>query len=411
MKIAVMLRHYDQHEGGVKVYTHTIVPRLLGLGHDHEFVLLYKNRSLLGTFGDFPNVKEIVCPLPGKLLWDQVGVPWIARKEKVDVVFNAKFAIPLFSRVKKVFVLHGSEWFVVPEAFPWLDRFYARTVMPVYCRKSDAFVAVSSVIGRDAVKHTGVDPNKIFAVHNGFDPAAFRVIKEEKICNDVRDRYGLPNRSILWVGQIHPLKNVRRLLRAFASIKDQVPHDLVICGDKTPRGRHDLDEIDQLGIRDRVRFPGWVSHNDLPALYNLADLFVLPSLYEGFGIPLIEAMACGCPVLTSKTASPPEVTNGAAILVDPLNVDDIASGMLRVLSNPLLQKEMVEKGLRRAQEFSWDKCAASVLQVLETVAESQPATSVGRSMDSSPLWKIPRLSWQWVCCGVHALVTWIVDWL
>jgi glycosyltransferase involved in cell wall biosynthesis len=410
MKIAVMLRHYDQHKGGVKVYTHTIVPRLLRLGHDHEFVLLYKNRKHLGTFGELPNVKEIVCPLPGKFLWDQLGVPWIAQKEKVDLIFNAKFAIPFFSQAKKVFVLHGSEWFVVPETFFWPDRLYARKMMPVYCRRSDAFIAVSSVVGTDAAKYAGVDPQKIFTVHNGFDPGAFRVIKEEAICKNVRDRYGLPNRSILWVGQIHPLKNLQRLIRAFARIKDQVRHDLVICGERTPRGNHELDEIDQLGIRDRVRFPGWVSHDDLPILYNLADLFVLPSLYEGFGIPLIEAMACGCPVVTAKTASPPEVTNGAAMLVDPNDVDDIASGMLRVLSNPSLQTEMIEKGLRRAQEFSWDKSAASVLHVLETVAASQPATSVGRLMDNSAR-QIARLSWRSGSVAVHAFVTWIKDWL
>jgi glycosyltransferase involved in cell wall biosynthesis len=411
MKIAVMLRHYDQHEGGVKVYTHTIMPRLLRLGQEHEFLLLYKNRRRLGTFADFPNVKEMVCPLPTRSLWDQVGVPWIAHKEKVDVIFNTKFAIPLFSRAKKVFVLHGSEMFVLPEAFPWLDRLYVTNVMPVYCRKADAFIAVSSAVARDAVEHAHVDPNKIVTVHYGFEHHAFRVIKEERVCKDVRDRYNLPNQFVLWVGQIDPRKNVPRLLRAFARIKDQVPHHLVICGEKTPGGKHDTDEIDRLGIRDRVRFPGWVFHDDLPALYNLADLFVLPSLYEGFGIPLIEAMACGCPVITSKTASPPEVTKGAAILVDPLSVDDIAAGMLRVLLNPSLQKEMVEKGLRRAEEFSWDKCARSVLQVLEALAERQPAPSVNRSIENSSLWKIPRLSWRWVSCAVHTFVAWILDWL
>lgn len=377
MKIAVMLRHYDQHEGGVKVYTHTILPRLLRCGQRHEFVLIYRSPNLLGTFSEFPNVRETVCPWPGKLLWDQVGVPWIARKEKVDVIFNAKFAIPLFSRAKKVFVLHGSEWFVVPEAFPWLDRTYARMLMPVYCRKADAFIAVSSVVGRDAVEHSGVDSDKILTVHYGFEPRSFRVITDESICKEIRDRYKLPDRCILWVGQIHPLKNLRRLFRAFARIKDQIPHGLVICGHQTPRGKHELDEIDRLGIRNRVCFPGWVFHNDLPALYNIADLFVLPSVYEGFGIPLIEAMACGCPVLTSRTASPPEVTNGAAILVNPYDVDDIASGMLRILTKPSLQKEMVNKGLQRAQEFSWDKCAMAVLEVLEAVVEGRPAASAG----------------------------------
>jgi len=369
-----MLRHIDQHEGGVKVYTQALLPRLFRFGARHEFVVIYRDSKHIGTYGEWSNVKEVATSIPTSLLWDQVAVPRIARREKVDVIFNPKFTVPLFSRSKTVFVLHGSEWFVIPEAFEWLDRLYFSKSIPMYCRSSDAFVSVSATVGRDAVKHAGADPAKIVPVHNGFDHDIFNVIEDEALLQEIHAKYELPARYILWVGQMYPPKNLGRLFEAFARIKDDIPHDLVLGGQEAWRAKPELELIGRLGIRDRVRFTGWVSREHLPALYNLADLFVLPSLYEGFGIPLIEAMACGCPVLTSKTGSPPEVTEGAATLVDPRDVGDIAEGIRRVLSDPSFSRGLVDKGLRRAQDFSWDRCTKQVLELLENVANGRQLT-------------------------------------
>jgi glycosyltransferase involved in cell wall biosynthesis len=152
-----------------------------------------------------------------------------------------------------------------------------------------------------------------------------------------------------------------------AKVKDEIPQKLVIAGEERWRAKEDLELIERLGIKDWIHFTGWVSHDDLPAFYNLADLFVLPSLYEGFGIPLLEAMACGCPVLTSTTGSPPEVVEDAGYLVNPIKVDDIAAGICEVLSNSELRSAMVVKGLERVKDFSWEKCARETLRVLEGV--------------------------------------------
>jgi glycosyltransferase involved in cell wall biosynthesis len=127
--------------------------------------------------------------------------------------------------------------------------------------------------------------------------------------------------------------------------------------------------IEELGIEDRVLFPGWVNHADLPAVYALADLFAFPSLYEGFGIPLIEAMACGCPIVTAETCAPPEVTEGAAVLVDPLRVADIVRGMREALLDQDLRARLIARGLQRAADFSWEKCAAEVLALFDSLDE------------------------------------------
>jgi glycosyltransferase involved in cell wall biosynthesis len=367
MKIGIMLRHYEQPEGGVKVYTKKLLPLLFSLGSGHQYVLIYQNAKLLGTYAGFPNVEEVAIGLPGTVAWDQLAVPWIAAKKRLDLIFNPKFTIPFFSRAKKMFVLHGSEWFVIPEHFKKYDQWYFKRFVPLYCRFADSFVAVSNAVKADVVKHTGVDARKVFPIHNGFDPALFRPIRDPGELLAARKKYQLPERFILWCGQIESRKNVARLLRAFAQIEGDVPHKLVLAGEQRWSTRAELQVLRELHLEDRVLFPGWIQHNDLPAVYSLADLFAFPSLYEGFGIPLVEAMACGCPIVTANTCAPPEVLAGSGCLVDPLNVEDIAAGMKKVLLDAPLRAVMIAKGLQRAKAFGWDQCARQVLAAFESL--------------------------------------------
>jgi len=368
MRIGVMLRHYEQHEGGVKLYTKKILPLLFDIGSQHQYVLMYQNRKLLGTYSNYRNVEEVVSTMPGTVLWDQVAVPLLARKKRVDVIFNPKFTVPLISRAKKVFVMHGSEWFVVPHFFHLHDQIYTKFFVPMYCRAADAFVSVSEASKIDTVRHAHVNPQKIVTIHNGFDTALFQPMRDTQRLQAARAQHKLPENYILWVGQIESRKNVARLLRAFAQIKDRVPHHLVLAGEQRWSTGTELSVIPELGIRDRLLFPGWVTQTDLPALYTMADLFAFPSLYEGFGIPLLEAMACGCPIVTADTCAPPEVTAGAACLVDPMSVDDIAAGMLKVLLDRALHADMAARGLERAQAFSWEKCVRQILSLLDNVS-------------------------------------------
>jgi glycosyltransferase involved in cell wall biosynthesis len=310
--------------------------------------------------------------MPGTLLWDQIAVPWAIRNRNLDIIFNPKFTIPFFTRPKKIFVLHGSEWFAIPKHFKWLDQMYFGKLVPLYCRHADAFIAVADAVKADAVRYVNADPRKIFSVHNAIDPTKFRFIDDAQQLRSVKEKYQLPEKYILWVGQIESRKNVRRLLQAFAQISKEFPHKLVIAGEQRWSTKGELAELGQLGIEDRLQILGWVSHEDLPAIYRMADLFAFPSLYEGFGIPLVEAMACGCPILTATTCAPPEVVDGAAYLVDPYDVPAIAEGLRTTLRDPALRERMVARGLERAKDFSWERCARQVLTVFDTVG-SAPA--------------------------------------
>jgi O-antigen biosynthesis alpha-1,2-mannosyltransferase len=368
MRIGVMLRHYEQHEGGVKHYTKTLLPLLFTLGAQHQYVLVYQNPKLLGTYAAFSNVEELVSAIPGTILWDQVAFPWATRHQRLDIVFNPKFTVPLLHPAKKIFVLHGSEWFAIPKHFKWYDRVYCRTVVPWYCRRADAFIAVANKVKEDAVRYVHADPNKIYPIHNAIDPRQFYFIEDEARLAAARERYRLPEKFVLWVGQIESRKNVKRLLRAFAEVAREFPHQLVIAGEQRWSTRGELSEVTALGLEDRIQFLGWVAHSDLPAIYRLADLFAFPSLYEGFGIPLVEAMACGCPILTANTCAPPEVVAGAGYLVDPYDVGAIATGLRTMLSDPELRSAMIARGFERAKDFSWEKSALEVLAVFDAVA-------------------------------------------
>ncbi|MEA3150798.1 MAG: hypothetical protein QOD56_1737 [Gammaproteobacteria bacterium] len=365
MRIGIMLRHYEQQEGGVKVYTKKLLPLLLSMGSQHQYVLIYQNPKLIGTYAAYPNVEEVSVELPGTVLWDQIGVPWVTRNKQLDLIFNPKFTVPFLGRPKRVFVLHGSDWFVIPGHFRLYDQWYFKNAVPLYCRRADAFIAVSHAVKNDVVEHVGVAPEKVAPIHNGFDPSLFRPEHDPERLRAIREKYKLPEKFILWVGQIESRKNVSRMLRAFAQVKDEIPHALVIAGEQRFTTNEELKAIGELGIADRVLFPGWILHTDLPAVYALADLFLFPSLYEGFGIPLIEAMACGCPIVTADTCAPPEVCDGAAVLVDPLRVEDIARGIRTAVFDQALRAKMVARGLERAKDFSWEKCAAQVLALFD----------------------------------------------
>lgn len=383
MKIGVMLRHFEQKEGGVKVYTRRLLPLLFSQGSEHQYVLLYQNPQLIGTYRDYPNVTEVCLKMPGTVLWDQVAVPWAAAKHDLDLVFNPKFTAPLFTRARKVFVLHGSEWFAIPQHFLWYDRLYLRCAVPLYFRAADALIAVSHAVKADAVRFTRVSEHKVAVVQNGYDSHRFKQVRDPLQLQQAAARYDLPKHFILWAGQLESRKNIRRLLQAYALIKDRVPHDLVLAGAQRfsfPMAagiERDLALIDALGLADRVHFPGWISHQDLPAVYGLADLFSFPSLHEGFGIPLLEAMACGCPILTANTCAPPEVVGDAALLVDPLDVTAIAEGMYAMLSNPEARQAYVARGLERVKGFGWERCASEVLSLFESLAQSSGRPVLG----------------------------------
>jgi glycosyltransferase involved in cell wall biosynthesis len=202
-------------------------------------------------------------------------------------------------------------------------------------------------------------------IHEAFNPLCQPL--DRAATQEVRAKYQLPDSFILFVGGLNPLKNFSNLLYAYHRLQADISHQLVVVGFNRWKFAHDLELVDKLGLHDRVRFIGFIPDEEIPAFYTLADVFAFPSLYEGFGIPILEAMACGCPVVTSKTGCGPEVAGEAASLVDPYSPSDIAKAISALLTDGVLRQRLRELGLKRAGQFSWPKCAQQTLALFQSL--------------------------------------------
>lgn len=368
MRIAIMLRHFEQHEGGVMEYTKRLLNEFFSTYQNHEYLLLYKNHGDTGTFGKHENVREIVCESRSRLVWDQFVVPRVVHAEQADIVFNPKYSLPLTIHCPGVFVCHGLDWYVMPWGSKWMDRLSHKYLIPQYAHKASAILAVSNSTKEHVTQYLGVDPSRVITVYHGVDDSFHEPVSEEKV-RQVSAQYNLRKSFYLYVSRIYPAKNFGRLIRAFAKIGPKNGRHLVIAGTHTEGCEDELALIDALGIDDWVMQLGWVEREYLPALYSLADALVQPSLYESFGISLVEAMSVGCPVLTSNRYGAAEIVGDAGVLVDPDNVDDIANGMMRIVDDDLLRADIIEKGLERSSLFHWKVCATQTMQALEQVYE------------------------------------------
>jgi len=365
MKIGICVRTWGER-GGIGSYTRSVVSKIVELDQKNDYLLFYSEQKYAGTFRNHANVRDIVVSSKNKLLWDQISVPLLAQKEKVDVIFHTKFSVPLLSPKKTVMVLHGTERFYYPDFHPKSDRIYFRTIYPQYLKRASVIIAVSDRARLDILDLLKLEPAKVKTVYLAADPI-FRVLEDEEYLDNIQKKYSLTERFILYVGHIYPGKNVGRLFRAFAKIRKNHPVGLVVAGTYRWKYQKEMGLIDELNLNEHVHLAGHVPPEDLVGLYNLAELTVFPSFYESFGIPNVEANACGCPLVTSCTGGSIEAAGDAAIYIDPLDVDEIADAMERVLTDEALRSDLIEKGFRNAKRFSWEKTAKMTLEVLESI--------------------------------------------
>jgi glycosyltransferase involved in cell wall biosynthesis len=381
MRIGIMLRHYDQHGGGVKVYTHNLLRKLASIKTEHEFVLIYRNPARVGTHSKGNHVREVVIETPrlvpgdrllrkrlDDFLWDQFAMPIVEKRERLDIIFNPKYSLPLRAKCRTVFVCHGLPAHVMPSGSRWFDRLNHYLLLRRYSSKADAIIAVSNTARDHVIKYLGVDEDRVHAVYLGVGEAFRATIPRERL-EETRQNYRLPRRFFLYCGQIYPPKNFGRLVQAYARVGPELKIPLVVAGEQSESKlcREEIALIDRLGLSSWVIKTGWVEHDTLPAFYALADALLLPSLTEACPSPILEAMASGCPIVTANRHGTAELAGQAAILIDPEEVDSIADGIRRIVTDYELRRHLVEAGYRRASEFTWKKCAQETLQVLEGV--------------------------------------------
>jgi glycosyltransferase involved in cell wall biosynthesis len=398
MKIGIMLQSFDESMAGIGVYTQEIVRALLRVDSTNEYLLIYPGfgdaRKHRGEFRRYKNVTEIETYfprlpfnadsgrfpawvprllkkmrslLPLETYWDQVVVPRVLKKYGVDVVFNPHLTVPIRGRFGKVMILHNVEYHLIPNVYNW--RMYTwwylleHAIMPA----ADRVISLSYAMTADFRKYLKYPIAQVRTIYHGVSDK-FRVETDTARLARARQEYGLPERFLLFVGRLYPQKNFVTLARAFALVKDTIPHRLIVAGEPRYKFEGELNILGELGIEDRVDFLRHVPNNDLPLLYNLADCCVYPSLYESFGLVQLEAMASGCPVLGANSGAIPEIAGGAALLFEPKDAEQLAQAIRRIVSDRELRQSYVERGLRRAHEFTWERCARETLQVLQEVA-------------------------------------------
>jgi glycosyltransferase involved in cell wall biosynthesis len=368
MRVGVMLRHYNQHGGGVRVYTHALLQNWATHPGGHEYVLFYNDPALLGTFQGRAHITEVYVPGRQVLAWDQIGLPRALRRHGVDVLFNPKYSLPLCGEEPAAWVCHGLDWYVMPWASRFRDRLSHRFLVPKYARRARAIIAVSEVTREHLTQFLNVPPERIVTVYTGVDDI-FRTVPAEDALEEARRRYQLPANFLLYVGAIYPPKNFTRLIQAYACIGPKLGLPLVIAGGENRfLSEVELMEPARLGIEKWIRWLGWVENADVALLYRLAQALLLPSLFESFGIPIVEAMASGCPVVTANCYGSKEIAGDAAELVDPRSVESIAVGIERVLLRPELRSTLIQRGRARSSTFTWDRCAGQTLRALERIA-------------------------------------------
>lgn len=366
MRIGICLRTLTER-GGIAVYSRNVVRSMLPLAPDHTFVLFYSEPEHVGYFGQAPNIEERVLRTPDKWTWDQWAVPRQAKRDRCDVIFHTKFTIPLVSPCATAMVLHGSERFVFPQFSHRSDMLYFHTIYPLFLRRASAILSVSENARKDVIRYMHLDPGKVHTVHlapSGY----FHPVDDPATLAEVRARYALPERFILNVGLIYPGKNIPNLLAALKRVREQVGDlELVIAGTGKRMYRRDLEMIRGAGLENAVRMPGYITHDDLSAVYSLARAVVFPSYYESFPAIPLEANACGCPVVTSRTGGTPEAAGDAALYVDPSDVAGIADATLRAVTDEAVRADLIRKGFANAKRFSWEKTARESLAVLESL--------------------------------------------
>ena len=354
---------------GVGYYTEHLLRHLAARAVDDELVVI-SNRPVDTTQPLPPRVKisSSSWRIP-RMVWMQTFGPRMLRREHVDVVHFTNGMVPLASPVPTVVTIHDMSLTLYPRYHPTRRVLLNRPLVDVAARRADAIITVSQSAKRDIVRLYDLPPDRVHVVHEAAAPS-FRPVHDSTERERVRRRYGLADRFILYVGTIEPRKNLPNLIEGFARRRraGDLPHQLVCAG---PYGwlSGDIEErIERLQVEDAVRFTGYVPFEDLPALYSLAEMFVFPSLYEGFGLPVIEAMACGTPVATGHVAALSEIAGGAVEHVDRLDAESLGDAIVALARSRERRENLSALGLQRSHNFSWDRAARETLEVYRQVA-------------------------------------------
>ena len=386
MKIAIDIFPLISPKTGVGYYTHHLLSEFIKIAPQNNYYLsdiiffgqffynmveIKNNSSKVDIIQGFSNILRVPSPFK-TLTWILLSLYAKAtgkttKIKDIEIFFGTNFRGAFKKTLKNVITIHDMAHKYYPDTtseriFKYLKK------LPQAAEKADLIIAVSENTKKDILKFLDVSDKKIKVVYNGVD-RIFRPIKNKGLLDVAKKKYNLHEKFILYLGAIQPRKNITGLIRAYGMLckESNFKHKLVIGGGVGWKNKDTYTLIEEIGLKDKIVFTGYIPEYDLPLVYNLADIFVFPSFYEGFGLPVLEAMACGIPVVTSNSSSLPEIAGDAAVLIDPGSVNELAGGIRRILSDEDLRERNITKGLERANLFTWEKCARETLEAFSQV--------------------------------------------
>lgn len=377
MRIGVDARSLEARDRtGVARYLGNILRELAEIAPQNEYTLYFQNSKADDDFlsqGCFRKKLVEMSFVPRKkVLWEQIFLPRELKRNPVDILFCPSYSMPLRGGQKTVVTIHDITYEVEPAWFHPKERLKMRTLTKLAARRADKIISVSEATKCDVVRFYGVEPDKVKVIYEANDPS-FKLVKDEAKLGEIKSKYDLSDKFVLYVGSIFARRNIPRLLEALKAVAEKVPTvKLMIIGEDRAYPSQNIGErIKRLGLGNRVVWLDYVPEDDLILLYNVADLFAYPSSYEGFGLPILEAMACGTPVITANLSSLPEVAGDSALYVDPTSVSEMASAMVKVLTGEQIAESLSQRGLQRANSFSWREAAQETLQLFEDLLRGE----------------------------------------
>jgi len=377
MRIGVHTLQLHRKITGSGRFTQNLLRALAQMDHDNEYVLFLRKDNAPYFSVKQENFTNHVCNITKKFkLWriayEHLRLPMLARKHHVDVFWSPSDIAPWHLPCISTVTIHDLKRFIIPQEFPLLEMKYFRMFLRNTAKRANLIFTGSESSGRDIMKYLHIPPERIIVAHYGLDPA---FLEEKGVSLDCLKRiHGIKRKYILFVGQLIKSKNVPRMIRVFNQCKAAADYDFVIIGQPS----FGFNEVDQTikresssgNLRDRIHLVKWASTEHLVAFYKNASALLYASLYEGFGFPILEAMACGLPVITSTTSSMPEVAGDASLLVDPTDEKAMTAALERILTDDQTRQILIRKGYERVTLFSWENTAKKYLAVFNRLKQS-----------------------------------------
>jgi glycosyltransferase involved in cell wall biosynthesis len=365
---------------GVSRYIHNLLVHVLREDSEGDYVVFLNDRSALTLAcrqkrSRLPTHRPLV-----RIAWEQLWLPLELLAEKVALLHSPVNVQPLLLPCRGVITVTDLSFVVFPEGFRVGQRLYQNILTRLSVHRASHLITYSASTARDLTRFFAVPAEKITVIFPGVD-AAYQPVQDKGLLAAFRRRHDLPERFILFVGTLEPRKNLLTLLQAYAEFRRETKsaHRLVLGGGKGWLQQPIFAAIEELGLQDAVVLPGYIPEDELPLWYNTADVFVYPSLYEGFGLPPLEAMACGTPVIASNVSSLPEVVADSGVLVDPHQSHQWASALSQLCQDADLRAELGSRGMQRAQQFSWTRMARETVQVYRRVLSLPAQGTLSRS--------------------------------